>query len=142
VKKRLWCLLAAVIWTLACIIGTTRIALSGPIGTPVNTIPSLVTTAGTDSNGFANLASGTITVTSTFQELWAANNARSGCTIVNNGTHIMYVSEGLATTAASTSTAFPVAAGAGYTCGVGGVVLRGQINITGTSGDAFYAAQY
>jgi hypothetical protein len=113
---------------------------------PVVTLPSPATTA----NG--NVSS-TIAVTNTFQLVFAATQTvpggsgtlvskRNGCTIINNGTHNMYVSEGLSIANASLTNTVILGAGGSYFCTQNGVVLTGQINITGTSGDAFYAAQY
>ena len=84
-------------------------------------------------------ASSTIASTSTFQNIWAANPGRSGCTIQNNGTHTMYVFFGPIANATLANSA-QVASGASIYCaGQFGVVLRDQVSITGTSGDAFYA---
>ena len=97
--------------------------------------------------------SGTIAVTSTFQKLWGAANGslapvpggtptRKGCSVQNNGTHNMFVNEGTAIGSATTSNTWVVAAGALFNCNFGGVVLTGEIDITGTSGDAFVAKQF
>jgi len=97
---------------------------------------------GTTANGNA---SGTIASTGVFQLLWSATgtpNPRHGCTIENNGSNVMYITEGLALGSSSTSAAVKLATGDYYYCTAFGTVLTGQINITGTSGDAFYAAQY
>jgi hypothetical protein len=84
-------------------------------------------------------ASSTITTTNTFQSIWAANSGRSGCTIENNGTHTMYVFFGPIANATLTNSA-QVATGNSIHCAEQfGVVLRDQVSITGTSGDAFYA---
>ena len=98
-------------------------------------------------------ASGTITVTNTFQKLWGAANGslapvpgatatRKGCSIENNGTHNMFVNEGTAIGSATTSNTWIVAAGALFNCNFSGVVLTGEIDITGTGGDAFVAKQF
>lgn len=130
--------------------GLAVLLLVGPASaqSPVVTLPKPATTAGGN-------VSGTITTTNTFQRLWpntglggfapapSGTIARSGCTIINNGTHSMYVTEGLGTAASTTSNSVIVPAGGPYYCGaLGGPVLTGEIDITGTSGDAFYAAQY
>lgn len=109
---------------------------------PVLTLPATATTAGTNGN-----ASGTVAVTNTFQQVWAATGtstapARNGCTIQNNGTHNMFVSEGRAAAAATLTNSVILAAGATYYCQVNGIVLKGIIAITGTATEAFYAAQY
>lgn len=108
---------------------------------PVFTIPNVATTAGGN-------ASTTITVTDTFQLVFAAQavqpgaQGRKGCTIVNYGTHTMWVTEGIATASATKAKAVQLAAGQSYFCAVGGIALQGLIAITGTAADAFYAAQY
>ena len=117
-------------------------------GTPVVTTPVPVTSQGGN-------ASGTITTTSTFQKIFPATAldtqssgpgvlpSRRGCTIQNNSTHTMYVTEGLGVTASTTGNSAQISGGATFYCGaLGGPVLSGEIDITGTSGDAFYAVQY
>lgn len=109
--------------------------------TPVITKPYLAAT---------NNGSGTIAATGTFQQVFAASARpqenggtgpiRSACTIQNNGTGTMSVFFGPianATIAASVQ----LAAGNSLSCNSGPVVLSDQISITGTAGDAFYAAQ-
>ena len=98
--------------------------------------------------------SSTITSTNTFQLVFASaangvaptpglGGERHGCSIQNNGTHNMYVNEGTATTSATTSNTWIVAPNGGlFNCNFGGVVLTGEIDITGTSGDAFVAKQF
>ena len=87
-------------------------------------------------------ASGTVTTGSTFQKVFGANSHRAGCTIQNNSTNTMYVTEGLGVSASTTGNAVHLAAGAAYNCQVGGMVLTGEIDLTTVSaGDAFYAAQ-
>lgn len=98
-------------------------------------------------------ASGTIAVTNTFQKLWGAANgtyapvtgaagSRRGCSVQNNGTHNMYVNEGTPVANATTSNTWILAAGNLFNCNFQGVVLTGEIDITGTSGDAFVAKQF
>ena len=98
-------------------------------------------------------ASTTITTTNTFQRLWSAAagtyapvagtaGSRKGCSVQNNGTHNMYVNEGTAMASATTSNTWLLAAGQIFNCNFGGVVLTGEIDITGTSGDAFVAKQF
>lgn len=104
----------------------------------VTTLPAPTTTTG-------NNASSTITVTNTFQQVFAATTPsapRRGCTIQNNGTHNMYVEEGVATGSATTGNSAIVTPGSPWYCGVNGLALYGAVQITGTSGDAFYAASY
>lgn len=109
---------------------------------PVQVIPSPGTTAGGN-------ASGTIATTGTFQQVFAATPpqsaggpGRKGCYIVNNGTNKMYVSEGVAAGSATTATSIPLAANAAFNCTFNQTALQGIIAISGTSGDAFYAAQF
>lgn len=109
--------------------------------TPVITKPYLAAT---------NNGSGTIAVTNTFQQIFAASArpqaqggvgpVRSACTIQNNGTHIMYVYFGPIANA-TTATSSQLAANQSLNCNTGPVVLSDQVSITGTSGDVFYAAQ-
>lgn len=99
-------------------------------------------------------ASSTITTTNTFQLVWAATPnsfsvpvtsgtaVRHGCSIQNNGTHNMYVSEGQGKALASLTNSWVLAAGNTFSCNFNGVVLTGEIDITGTSGDAFFASQF
>jgi hypothetical protein len=114
---------------------------------PVQTIPYPATTAGGNASGTISPGG------STFQLLFAATGPgvsgsgvsapRKGCTIINNGSHTMYVTEGLGTVASTTALAVPVPAGGPYYCASpGNTVLTGEIDITGTNGEAFYAAQY
>lgn len=84
-------------------------------------------------------ASSTIASTNTFQSIWVANPGRSGCTIQNNGTHTMYVFFGPIANATLTNSAQVAPGNSIYCAGQFGVVLRDQVSITGTSGDAFYA---
>lgn len=94
-------------------------------------------------------ASGTITTTSTFQQVFAANSLRKGCRIQNNGAAAMYVAEGVtaaAATTAGTGKAFQIPSGSTppstFYCENYGAVLTGIISITGTTTQAFYAVQY
>lgn len=85
--------------------------------------------------------SGTIAVTNTFQSIWAATAGRAGCTVQNNSaTNAMYVYFG-PIASATTATSVKLAAGQALTCSVNGIILTDQVSITGTSGDAFYAAR-
>lgn len=110
-------------------------------GQPVTTLPAPATTAGGN-------ASGTITSTNTFQLVFAATKQtpespqRRGCTIQNNGTHNMWVTEGYTVATATAANAVVVPQAGIYYCSVNNIALTGEIDITGTSGDAFYAAQY
>lgn len=98
-------------------------------------------------------ASGTIASTGTFQLVWAGTGTsaapapatsptRHGCSIQNNGANVMYVSEGQGLGASTTGAAWQVVAGALFNCNFAGIVLTGEIDITGTSGDAFVAKQF
>lgn len=103
---------------------------------PVVTSPQPVSTSG--GNGSTTIGS-----TGTFQKVWGANVARRGCTIVNKGANTMYVTEGLGVAASTQTLAAQVAVGGAFYCAnPGGTVLTGEIDITGTTSDAFYAAQY
>ena len=93
------------------------------------------------------VVSGTITVTNTFQSVLAnsqTNNpgarGRTSCTVQNNGTHTMFVFFGPIANATLTNS-FQLAAGNAILCQVNGATLQDQVSITGTSGDAFVAAQ-
>ena len=87
-------------------------------------------------------ASSTITSGGTFQKVFAANKNRRGCAIQNNGTHDMWVTIGVATASASVNSAMTLSAGNVFHCGDGVVVITGEVAITGTTSDSFYAAQY
>ena len=88
--------------------------------------------------------SSTIVSTNTFQSIWVAstivNTGRTSCTIVNYGTHTMYVFFGPIANATLTNSIQLAANQAAY-CNVGNVILKDQVSITGTAGDAFFAAQ-
>jgi len=113
---------------------------------PVVTMPMAVTSTN---------ASGTITVTNTFQQIWPATSGstgggagvRRGCIVVNTGTHVQYVFFGSGTATTATSIPLNPASVAGQlggyvTCGsVGGTVAQDQVQITGTAGDTFTAMQ-
>lgn len=85
--------------------------------------------------------SSTVAVTNTFQSLWVSNNSRNGCAIQNNGTNSMYIYFG-AIANATTAKSVKLAVGQSVNCNTGVVVLKDQVSITGTSGEAFYASQY
>lgn len=97
-------------------------------------------------------ASGTITATGTFQRVFSAAQAnlapvpgagaRRGCSIQNNSGLPMYVNEGTAMASATTSNTWVVPAGAIFNCNFAGVVLTGEVDITGTIGGAFVAKQF
>ncbi len=113
---------------------------------PVFTIPQPGTTIG------GNVSS-TIASTNVFQKVFSSTavshapvvgsaGPRHGCTIINQGTNTMWVTEGYTTATALKANAVVVVANAAYYCAQSGVVLTGEIDITGTSADGFYAAQY
>lgn len=105
--------------------------------TPVRTWPS---------TALSTNASSTISSTGVFQSIWTANSIsgsskqRSACTIQNNGANTMYVFFG-PIASATTAKSIALAIGQACYCNNGGTVLQDQVSITGTSGDAFYAAQ-
>lgn len=87
--------------------------------------------------------SSSIAVTNTFQTVFVVSSADTGrvaCTIANYGTNKMYVFFGPIANATLTNS-IQLAANQSISCNIGGVVLQDQVSITGTSGDAFYAAQ-
>ncbi len=104
----------------------------------VNGLPTVCTNCSPSAptGRSSNTISGTVAVTNTFQTVITQNSARSGCTIQNQGSHTMYF-----TTAGSPSltNSFQIAPGAAYTCTSPGsnVTSTDQIQMTGTSGDAF-----
>jgi len=90
-------------------------------------------------------ASSTITVTNTFQSIFAqstSDRGRTGCTIQNNsvGGNNMFVFFG-AIASATSPTSVQLTPGQSVNCEVGGIVLKDQVSITGTAGDQFFAAQ-
>lgn len=86
-------------------------------------------------------ASSTIAVTNTFQSVFAANTNfnRTGCALQNNGTHAMYVFFG-PIASATLGKSVNLAPGQPVSCNSAPVTLNDQVSITGTSGDAFFAA--
>lgn len=104
---------------------------------PVVTSPAPVTTL----NGNA---SGTIAVTNTFQMVFVANPARKGCTIVDETSDPMWVTEALGIAGSTKTKAYELSSNTSWTfnCASNGVVLTGEIDITGTANDAFYAVQF
>lgn len=103
--------------------------------TPVVTYPYGVTSFN---------SSGSISVTNTFQSVFAAsgiNTGRVACMVQNNGTNPMWVFFGPIANATKGKSVV-LAAGVSVQCNAaGGIVLKDQVSITGTSGDAFFAAQ-
>lgn len=99
--------------------------------TPVVTQPKGVT---------SNNSSSTISSSNVFQSIWAANSNRTACTIQNNGTHNMWVFFG-AIANATENNSVVLQAGQYLNCNSGNVILQDQVSITGTSTDAFFAAQ-
>lgn len=109
-----------------------------------------VFTYGTKSSTDGAPASGTIAVSNTFQKVFSSVNTtasessplRKGCTIQNNGSNNMWVEEGATAGTAAKANSVVLTPGSAYSCSAGGTVLQGEVDITGTSADAFYAAQY
>jgi hypothetical protein len=103
-----------------------------------------VTTHGLDVVSKTPNQSGTIISTNTFQVVFTPSTTqqkRQGCTIANYGTHTMYVYFGQTTDTPAEANSVQLAANQFVNCNIGGVVLNDQVWITGTSGDAFFAAQ-
>lgn len=87
-------------------------------------------------------ASTTIAITNTFQNVYPTNDSRLGCVIQNKSTsNVMYVYIG-ALADATIALSGKLAAGQAMYCTAFGTVLTGPVNVTGTSGDSFYASQY
>ena len=82
--------------------------------------------------------SSTIAVTDTFQSINAANPARQGCTIQNNGAATMWVFFG-AIAGATKAKSVVLTTGQSVRCNLPGVTLGDQISITGTATQEFYA---
>lgn len=112
------------------------------VGQAVTTLPAQATTAG------AGNVSGTLAAGATFQTVFASaapnssTGLRRGCSIQNNGTHNMYVTEGKGVAGSTTSNSIILPPTYIYTCNSGGAVLYGEIDIAGTISEAFYAAQW
>lgn len=110
---------------------------------PVTTLPLGVSSSNVST---------TVTVTDTFQSVFAVSTTQRGrtnCTIVNYGTHTMWVFEdataaGVAAANVSVTTtkgkSVQLAANQAYYCAQGGTTIKSAVFIAGTSGDAFYAA--
>lgn len=118
---------------------------SGP--SPVQTTPGPVTSKGGNQSSTIGTGGGT------FQKIFSATGPstsgpgsvafRKGCLVQNNGSHAMWVTEGLGTAVSTQAAGVQIAVGQAYNCETpAGVVLTGEIDITGTAGEAFYAAQY
>lgn len=94
-------------------------------------------------------ASGSITTTNTFQQIWPATSLvqpRVGCLIINNSTDRQWVYFGLVPTKATAIPLEPASAtnalGGHVNCATdAGGAAQDQIWITGTSGDTFVATQ-
>lgn len=99
---------------------------------PVVTAPKNVATN--------NNASSTVIVTNTFQSIYAENNLRSSCTVVNYGSNTMWVYFG-AIAGATKDKSIQLAVGQATYCVAGVIVLRDQVSITGTATEKFYATQ-
>lgn len=91
-------------------------------------------------------ASSSITLTGTYQQVFAQNSNRRNCVIQNTGTHAMWVFFG-AIASATQATSWPLfpASAAGspggfVSCANSGVVATDQVSITGTTADTFTAS--
>jgi len=82
--------------------------------------------------------SSTITVTNTFQTVFAYDPNRSACLIQNNGSNTMWVFFG-PLASATKGASVVLAAGKSVSCISGPVVATDAVSITGTSTDAFLA---
>lgn len=134
-------------WILALTVALALHSIAAKAQQPVWTIPEPATSAGGN-------ASSTIAVTNTFQKVFsstsvgpapvagAGTSPRHGCTIINQGANTMWVTEGYTIASALKANAVVLAVNQPYYCHWNGVVLTGEIDITGTAGDGFYAAQY
>lgn len=114
---------------LLLILGSVSVSLAQ---NPVTTNPSKRNAASSGS---------IIAVTNTFQTIFAANANRFGCIVQNNGSNNMRINVVAKATATLSNSAI-VAPGAIAKCTVDGTVLTGEISITGTVGDGYYASQY
>ena len=90
-------------------------------------------------------ASSTISVTNTFQSVFAAatpaagSRGRSACQIVNNSSTTLWVFVG-PIASATTPTALSLAQNGQWDCELAaGAVVQDQISVTGTSGASFFA---
>jgi len=103
---------------------------------PVTTLPY---TGALNTNN-----SGTIAVTNTFQPVFLAltgNQRRLNCVVQNNSAaNSMYVFFGPIANA-TLANSVKLGVGASVNCTGGGISLQEAVSVTGTSGDAFYAAQ-
>lgn len=97
---------------------------------PVFTVPSSRSTT---------TASSTISVTNTFQSVFAAATGRTGCVVQNTGTNSMYVFFG-PIASATIAGSIKLSAGQSVNCATGGIVITDQVSITGTATETFYAA--
>ena len=86
---------------------------------------------------------GTVTAGGTFQQVLAANAARSSCSVQNTGTHVGYV-YWLGSGTASVLNSYQLAAGATWTCHQpSGSVIRTAILYTATTtADPFNTADF
>lgn len=102
--------------------------------TPVATTPGALNNVDNESS--------VITLTNTFQQVFAATIGRNSCTIQNNSSsNTMFVFFGPATP--TTATSFQLKPGLFLNCEtVGGVVPKTAVQITGTTSDAYYAVQW
>lgn len=99
---------------------------------PVVTQPSLRT---------ATLSGSSISVTNTFQTVYPINDRRLGCVVQNKNARNMYINFVSRATATISNSALLVP-GASAGCTLYGTVLTGEVSITGTATDEYYASQY
>lgn len=91
------------------------------------------------------VGSTTVTLTSTFQSVFAAasasatNKGRAGCLIVNNSATTLWIYPG-AISGATTPKSISLAQNGQFTCQIGpSAVIQDQISVTGTTGAPFFA---
>lgn len=132
--------LAATVWAIAAML---TLCAPAKAQSPVLTFPgaSEVCPGGVSAN--CHNSSSTITVTNTFQSLFArnANGQRRDCLVQNNGTNQMLVYVG-PIAGATAGKSFVLDSGTWFACRGTDLTVQDQISITGTSGDAFTAIMY
>lgn len=98
--------------------------LVGPIHAQQNPLSSIVN-------------NGTIAVTNTFATILPADSGRKGCTLQNQGTHVMYLHIG-ALAAATLAKALQMQPQDKAYCQTPSGVIFENLNLTGTAGDAWW----
>jgi hypothetical protein len=128
--------IAIVLWLL--LIYGIKAAFAQGIGpNPVTTYPYM---GATTYN-----ASSTVAVSNTFQSVFptliSTNQHRVSCILQNNSAaNSMFVFFGPIASATLTNS-IKLSPGTSVSCVAGGMALQDQVSVTGTAGDAFYAAQ-